>query len=678
MSHEPPQTAPRTGSTAMAAPAGALPAKRRFGPRRRDGRADGPRATFRQLLPHLLADRPTMLRIVAISIVFALVSLAQPILVNLLIREVEAGAVPMWIVWTLLAVVVVGSLLQGLQHYLLQRAGESIVLSTRRRLIAKLLRLPIAEFDARRTGDLVSRVGADTTMLRAVLTQGLVEAIGGSLTFLGALVAMLILDPVLFLVTAVIIGGSIALVGLLALRVRTASQAAQQKVGDLTSAVERAITSVRTIRAAGAVEREQRAVEAEARGAYARGVDVAQASALIVPVSGFAVQAALIGVLGVGGIRVAAGELPIANLIAFVIFLFMMIMPLGLFFGAMTSVNAALGALGRIEEVLGLPEEDEGDRVERPLVELRGPANADAAPYSAAIEFDAVSFRYPRDVVKARLARARAIERLESLPGAGAAAGGGRPGAPAKDLAGELFDAEGLEVEQPPLVLDGVSFAVPRGTRTALVGPSGAGKSTTLALIERFYDPTAGAVRMGGLDLRDLDRSALRAQIGYVEQDAPVLAGTIRDNLLLGRAGAHDDECAEVLRAVNLGRIVDRSRAGLDAEVGEGGVMLSGGERQRLAIARTLLAAPPVLLLDESTSALDGENEAMMRAAIDRVAEDRTMIVIAHRLSTVADADQIVVMDEGRVVGRGRHGELVHTTPLYRRLAEHQLLVPKP
>lgn len=676
MTDEQAEPQPRTGSTAMPAPGGA-PSRRRLGPPRRGRRRSGPRATFRELLPHLLADRPMMARIVVISVVFAAFSLAQPLLVQQLIRGVEAGEVPMWIVWTLLAVVVVGSLLQGLQHYLLQRAGESIVLATRRRLIAKLLRLPIAEFDARRTGDLVSRVGADTTMLRAVLTQGLVEAVGGSLTFLGALIAMLVIDPVLFLVTVAIIGCSIALVGILALRVRDASQAAQQQVGELASAVERAITSVRTIRAAGAVDREQRAVEAEAQGAYARGVDVASASALIVPVSGFAVQAALIGVLGVGGVRVAAGELPIASLIAFVIFLFMMIMPLGLFFGAMTSVNAALGALGRIEELLRLPDEDASDREERPLVALRGPANVEAAPYSAGVEFERVSFRYPRDVVRARLARARAIERLESLPGAGAASGGGRPGAQGPDVAAELFDDEGLEIEQTPLVLDDVSFAVPRGSRTALVGPSGAGKSTALALIERFYDPIGGAIRLGGVDLRDLDRGELRAQIGYVEQDAPVLAGTIRGNLLLGRPDAHDDELAAVLRDVNLGRIVDRSREGLDAQVGEGGVMLSGGERQRLAIARTLLAAPPILLLDESTSALDGENEAMMREAIDRVAEGRTMVVIAHRLSTVVDADEIVVLEGGRVVGRGRHTELVRTTPLYRRLAEHQLLVPK-
>lgn len=650
---------------------------RTLGFRKRAAKATptAPRATFRQLLAHLFANPGMMAAIITISIVFAGFQLAQPLLVNLLITNVEHGEVPQWIIWTLLAVVLIASLIQGLQHYLLQRTGESIVLRTRRRLIAKLLRLPITEFDARRTGDLVSRVGTDTTLLRAVLTQGLIEAAGGSLTFLGAAIAMLVLDPVLLLVTVAVIGGSMVLVGVLALRVRTASAAAQAQLGTLTSAVERAVTSVRTIRAAGAVEREEAVISWEARAAYDRGLDVASASAFIVPVSGFAVQAALIGVLGVGGVRVAAGVLSIADLITFMMFLFMMIMPLGLFFGAVTAVNTALGALGRIEEILALPTEDELDAANAtaPQITLRGPANTDAAPFSAAIAFDGVSFRYPTSVVNAQRAREAAIERLDSLQ---RTMGSGRPGAAAPSLDETLFRADAeLEVEAP-LVLDQVTFSVPRGTRTALVGPSGAGKSTTLALIERFYDPTAGAITLGGVDLTRIDRSELRTHIGYVEQDAPVLAGTLRDNLLLGKREASDDECEAVLREVNLAAVLDRSREGLDAQVGEGGVMLSGGERQRLAIARTLLSAPPILLLDESTSALDGENEALMRDAIDRVAEGRTVIVIAHRLSTVVDADQIVVMERGRVIGRGLHSELVNTTPLYRRLAEHQLLVP--
>jgi ATP-binding cassette subfamily B protein len=180
---------------------------------------------------------------------------------------------------------------------------------------------------------------------------------------------------------------------------------------------------------------------------------------------------------------------------------------------------------------------------------------------------------------------------------------------------------------------------------------------------------------MGGLDLRSLDRRELRAQIGYVEQDAPVLAGTLRDNLKLGSPDATDAECEQVLRAVNLGGVLDRDPAGLGAAVGQDGIMLSGGERQRLAIGRALLSAPPILLLDESTSSLDGLNERMMREAIDAVSDGRTLIVIAHRLSTVIDSDRIIVVEDGRVIGEGTHEELVASVPLYRELAAHQLLV---
>jgi ATP-binding cassette subfamily B protein len=209
----------------------------------------------------------------------------------------------------------------------------------------------------------------------------------------------------------------------------------------------------------------------------------------------------------------------------------------------------------------------------------------------------------------------------------------------------------------------------------ALVGPSGAGKSTILALIERFYDPDSGVIRVDGADIRSLDRTELRSRIGYVEQDAPVLAGNLRDNLTLGAPNASDEDCIRVLESVNLNEVLERDPRGLDAEVGQAGVMLSGGERQRLAIARALLAAPPILLLDESTSSLDGLNEQLLRKAIDAVAENRTLIVIAHRLSTVVDSDQIVVLDRGRVIGVGTHTELVASTPLYKELAQHQLLV---
>ncbi|AAT88422.1 ABC transporter [Leifsonia xyli subsp. xyli] len=633
-------------------------APRRRSPFARRGKEDGPRARFSQLFPYLLEHRGALSFVVVLSVLGAAASLAQPLLVSQVITVVGKGEPLGALVWGLVALVVAAGLISGYQHYLLQRTGEGVVLSSRRKLVARMLRLPISEFDTRRTGDLVSRVGSDTTLLRAVLTQGLVEAIGGSLTFVGALIAMLIIDPVLLGLTVLVVAVSVVVVTTLSGRIRVASQKAQAKVGDLAAAVERAIGSVRTIRAANATEREIAAVDEDATGAWKMGVQVAKISALVVPIAGIAMQVSFLVVLGVGGFRVASGEITVANLVAFILFLFMMVLPLGQAFGAIAAVNSALGALGRIQEILDLPTEDQFDRDIAPLALTVGTANVSLDPDVPAIEFAEVVFAYP----SASVARAKATEPDDAEPIA-------RSGAEAA--------AGGRDVPPGPRggVLHGVSFSAPRGKRTALVGPSGAGKSTILALIERFYDPEAGEVRFGGRDVRTLDRESLRSQIGYVEQDAPVLAGSIRDNLVLAAPHASDERCVEVLHAVNLTEVLERSDEGLGAPVGEDGIMLSGGERQRLAIARALLAAPPVLLLDESTSSLDGRNEKLMREAIDAVAEDRTLLVIAHRLSTVVDSDQIVVLDHGRVAGIGTHSELVASTPLYRDLAKHQLLV---
>lgn len=670
--------------------------RRRFG---RPVKDEGPRARFSQLLPYLLEHRGVLSFVVVLSILGAAASLAQPLLVSQVITTVQAEKPLGSLVWLLVILVVVSGLISGYQHYLLQRTGEGVVLTSRRRLVARILHLPISEFDTRRTGDLVSRVGSDTTLLRAVLTQGLVEAIGGALTFLGALVAMFIIDPVLLGLTVLVIALSIVAVVGLSGRIRIASQKAQEKVGDLAAAVERGISSVRTIRAANATDREIAAIDKDATGAWQMGISVAKVSSLVVPIAGIAMQVSFLVVLGVGGYRVASGAITVAHLVAFILFLFMMILPLGQAFGAVSAVNAALGALGRIEEIIALPREDQFDRDIAPLAITVGAANESVNPDSPAIEFRNVHFAYPAQAVRegdasveeearrisehqasasgggtARMEVAEALEGIDVVAEAEAAAGTRRGRHAPGDLLGGAGGGAGGSGPEAG-VLHGVTLHAPRGKRTALVGPSGAGKSTILALIERFYDPTEGSVLFGGLDIRTLDRVALRSQIGYVEQDAPVLAGSIRDNLTLGAPDATDSECIDVLHAVNLTEVLERNPLGLGAAVGEDGIMLSGGERQRLAIARALLAAPPVLLLDESTSSLDGRNEQLMREAIDAVAEDRTLIVIAHRLSTVVDSDQIIVVDHGRVIGTGTHSELVETTPLYRDLAKHQLLV---
>jgi ATP-binding cassette subfamily B protein len=623
---------------------------------------EGPRASFRQLLPFLFEHKTVLVVVAILSVIGAAASLAQPLLVGQIIDRVQRAEALGWLVWAIIALVVVSSIISGYQHYLLQRTGTAVVYSSRRQLIQRILHLPISEFDARRTGDLVSRVGTDTTLLYAVLTQGLADAVGSALIFVGSIVAMAIIDPVLLVLIVAVIGVSITGVVLLSGRIRTATAAQQEKVGELASGVERAVGSIRTVRASGATEREAAQITGLASEAYGVGVRIAKASALVVPIAGVAIQVSLLVVLGVGGFRVADGAISIAALVTFVMFLFMLVGPLGTFFGAITSVNQALGALGRIQEVIDLPLETQDDAAIAARVADAAPV---APPVAPAIAFRDVHFRYPENVVAARRrAQTEAIAAIESAR-LDTTAVGISP-VEAKPSAEAAADGE---------VLRGVSFEVPRGARVALVGPSGAGKSTTLALIERFYDPTAGAILLDGVDVRTLERAALRSRLGYVEQDAPTLAGTIAENLRLASPEASDADIERVLQAVNLGEVVERNPLGVDAPVGESGVMLSGGERQRLAIARALLAAPPILLLDESTSSLDGLNEQRMRDAIDAVATGRTLVVIAHRLSTVVDSDLIVVLDHGRVVGQGTHSELVESTPLYRDLARHQLLV---
>ena len=609
---------------------------------RRPGAAPykGPKAKFSQLLPYLGEHKGALWVAVALSIVGAAISLAQPLVVGQVITAVQTGKDTGLLVVILIAVVLGSAVASGFLYFVLAKAGEGVVLSARGQLATRMLRLPIVEYDLRRTGDLVSRVGSDTTLLRAVLTQGLVDAAGGVLIFVGSVVAMAIIDPILLLLTLLMISIAVASIGFSARKIRSATTKAQQRVGEMSSSVERALSAVRTIRASRAETRETEQIVEDAKQAYEQGVKIARINAAVTPIGGLAANGAFIVVLGVGGYRVASGETPVASLVTFILLMFLMIRPVGQAFGAYSSVQTALGALARINEIIALPVEDtDEERAETPK---RKKVN------DTAIEFNKVSFGY---------APAPAPESFEG-----------------KDCVAVAGEGKTLEPEEPREVLHKVSFKIPRGARVALVGPSGAGKSTIFSLIERFYEPTGGEILLDGQSVQSMSRDELRAQIGYVEQDAPVLAGSIRENLLIGSPNATDKQLKRVLAEVNLTDVVKRDKRGLDAEVGEDGIMLSGGERQRLAIARTLLAAPPILLLDESTSSLDGLNEQRLREAIDSVAKNRTLFVIAHRLSTVIDSDLIIVLENGKVIGSGTHKMLLKSTPLYRELARHQKL----
>ena len=577
----------------------------------------GPRARLTDLLPYLKDHRRTLILALVLSVLGSALALGQPLLIGQLITAVQESLDTTVLAVLIVVLVITSALVNAFQYYLLYKTGEGVVLSTRKALVARMLRLPIWQYDRRRIGDLVSRVGSDSTLLKAVLTQGLVDALGGLLQFVGAIVVMAFIDPILLGTTLLVVSVAVGAISLTGRRIRSATTKAQMRVGEMSAAVERALSAIRTIRASRAEKRETEEIYKNAEAAYDQGLSIARLSAIVAPIAQVAFNSAFIIVLGLGGLRVATGSTTIASLVTFVILLFFMIGPLISAFGAYTSIMGALGALARIKEIMDLDEEEPG-----------GDKLARKGTNSTAIEFKNVHFHYAPD--------------------------------------------EGEEADD---IIKGIDITIARGARVALVGPSGAGKSTIFSLIERFYEPTEGQILLDGQPVTEFSRDSLRQQLGYVEQDAPVLAGSLKDNLLLGRADATDEELEAVLNQVNLSEVLKRDSKGLGAQVGEDGIMLSGGERQRLAIARALLASPEILLLDESTSALDGPNEQRMREAIDAVAHDRTLLVIAHRLSTVVDSDQIIVLEHGKVVGIGTHSELVKTTPLYTDLAKHQLLV---
>ncbi|WP_329392480.1 ABC transporter ATP-binding protein [Streptomyces sp. NBC_01716] len=555
---------------------------------------------------------------VALGALFALVGaatgLAQPLAAKALVDRLGEDGSITGVLLLLTGLVVLGTAIESVGAYILERTAESVVLSARRDLIGRLLRLRLPEVERTQPGDLMSRVTSDTTLLRAVTTQSIVSAATGGLTFVATIVLMGFMDPVLLGVTLgviVLIGGAFALV---LPKIAEATRRSQEAVGRISTVLERAFGAFRTLKASGAEEREAAVVESAARDAWRHGLRSAKWQSLASSSIGLAIQVSFLAVLGIGGARVASGAISISTLIAFLLFLFYLIDPVSRLVEAASQYQVGTAAVARIIEA---------ERLETEQIEPPKEAAAGGRSPAASVVFDDVTFRY----------------------------------------------RDGL-----PLVHHGVSFEVPGAGMTAFVGPSGAGKTTVFGLIERFYDATGGRVLIDGRDVRDWPLGELRAAIGYVEQDAPVLAGTLRENLVFAAPAATDDQIRDVLVRTKLERLVEQLPDGLETLVGHRGSKLSGGERQRVAIARALLRGPRLLLLDEATSQLDAVNEMALRDVVAEVARDVTVLVVAHRLSTVTLADRIVVMDAGKVRAVGTHEELVREDPLYGELAATQFL----
>ncbi|MFI2241709.1 ABC transporter ATP-binding protein [Streptomyces chrestomyceticus] len=582
-----------------------------------------------------------MLAGVGLGLLGSLLGLAQPMAAKQVMDTIGQGRPAAGAVVVLSTLVTVGGLLAGLGHYVLDCSAESIVCAARRRLTHLLPRLRVPVLENTEPGDLIARVTSDTALLRRAAPQAVSAAVTGTLITAATVVLMGVLDAVLLGVTLVVI----AFVGLVVLvvspHIGRATRHTQEAVGRLGAGLERTLGALRTVKAAGAEQRETAALHRAAEYARRTGVRAAAWEAVSATLSAVVLQVCFLVVLGVGGARVASGAIGVSTLVAFLLYLFALTPRIGQLVEGVGQLQIGAAAAVRIREAETLEAEEAEP-------EEAGPAEAGPAqPEGAERRGDAAAAAPLRPPAPPARPAAVAFERVRFTY---------RPGLPPAH--------------------QHVSFALPAGGMTALVGPSGAGKTTVLALIERFYEPDAGRVLLDGRDVRQWPLGELRAAIGYVEQDTPVLAGTLRDNLTLGAADVTDEQVARVLRLARLDTVTDRLPHGPDTQVGHRGSRLSGGERQRVAIARALLRRPRLLLLDEATSQLDASNEAALRDTVTDIARRTTVLVVAHRLSTVTTADRILVMEAGRVRALGTHTELLARDSLYAKLASTQLIGP--
>ena len=488
-------------------------------------------------------------------------------------------------------------------------AAQRAIRDMRATVQAHVIHLPVRFFDEAKSGGLISRVMNDPEGIRNIVGTGLVHLVGGFFTATISLVVLLWLNWKLTVGAITLLLLFAATMALAFKKLRPVFRERWRIQEEVSGRLGEAMGGVRLVKVYTAEQREQ--------SIFSDGVDqlfrnIAKTITGTSAVS--ALSSVIVGGIGVlimivGGRAVLAGSMTLGDMFMYVFFVGMMVAPLVQIASISTQISEAFAGLDRIREIRQTPTEDEGDESRRGVGELAGE-----------VDFEDVTFGY-----------------------------------------GEDED-----------VVRNVSLHAPPGTTTALVGPSGAGKSTLINLVMAFHRPREGRILVDGTDLAELRLSDYRSQVGVVMQDNFLFDGTIRDNIAYGRPDATDQQVQDAARVANCDEFVERFADGLDTVVGERGVKLSGGQRQRVAIARAILADPRVLILDEATSSLDSESEALIQEGLRRLRAGRTTFVIAHRLSTIRSANQILVMDDGRVVERGTHEGLLVHDGLYRRLYERQ------
>lgn len=591
-----------------------------------------------RVLREVARDRKNVIPALLLALLATGTTLSVPMVVRGIVDGFAAHRSVTGPVLAMTGLAVGGAVAAALSAFCLARAGEMTVLTVRQRIVAHTLGLSLRDARTMGSGELVARVTSDSAQLRSVVDIGVTQLPMAGLTVAATLIIMGLLDWILLLVVVGTFSVAALAIMVFVKGIRHSTDAQQEALGDLAQQFTSALGALPTVKAYRAEPQVSARIQQSAGTAATAAVSAAGRQAFVTPIMGLGQQFALVGVVLGSGARLASGALSVAEFAAFLLYLLQLVAPLTLVANGFARLQLGMAAGARIAAVLGTAPESGAEGAEQ----RTGQGSEQTTEQGA-----------ERSTVPA----GSDLPQASRLP------------QPAVEFDRVTFSHNGEQ-----LAVDGLSFSAPPRGITALVGPSGAGKTTALSLVERFLDPDSGSVRVLGEDTVRWKLDALRSQVTYLDQAFTLLEGTVRENLQLGRDVALSDEALyAALAAVGLDDAVALLPEGLDTTVGRADD-LSGGQRQRLALARALLTDTPVVLLDEPSSQLDSINEHRLRDVVERLARDRAVVMVAHRISTIRHADHVVVLDQGRRLDAGTHDELMGRCAKYQELVRGQWL----